>query len=112
MSKSFEIKGLKELEKQLSENATLEDVKPIVKMHGAKLQEYSMRKVVVDTGTLKRSIMLSSHDNGYTTRIKALVDYASYVEWGTRYQTAQPFIKPSYDKVKIQFKKDLERLFK
>jgi len=112
MAKSFEIKGLKELEKQLSENATPEGAKLIVKKNGAKLQEYSMRKVPVDTATLKRSIMLSSHDNGYTTRIKALVNYASYVEWGTRYQTAQPFIKPSYDKVKVQFRKDLERLFK
>jgi len=41
-----------------------------------------------------------------------LANYSSYVEWGTRFQNAQPFIKPSYDKQKIQFKKDLDRLFK
>lgn len=110
MSKSFSISGLGALEKKLKSNVEMQDIKNIVKKNGAEMQEMAMRKVPVDTATLKRSIMLSSHDDGYTTRVKALVNYASYVEFGTRYMTAQPFIKPSFFVQKYNFIKDLQRL--
>jgi len=110
--KGFEITGIDKLEKQLKKNATMQDVKNIVKMNGAELQQKAMRKAAVDTGSMKRYIMLSLLDGGLTSRINALMNYSSYVEWGTRYMSAQPFIKPAYNQQKIQFKKDLERLMK
>ena len=108
----FKLSGMDKLEKALSKNKDLSGVKRIVKGNGADMQKSAMRKAPVDTGTLKRYIMISMHDDGMSSRIKALANYSSYVEWGTRFQNAQPFIKPSYDKQKIQFKKDLDRLFK
>lgn len=108
----FKLSGMDNLEKALKKGTDLNGVRRIVKGNGANMQEMAMRKAPVDTGTMKRYIMLSVHDEGMTTRIKALANYSSYVEFGTRFQNAQPFIKPSYDKQKTQFKKDLDRLFK
>ena len=39
-------------------------------------------------------------------------DYSAYVEYGTRFQSAQPFVKPAYNVQKGVFIKDLERLLK
>ena len=37
-------------------------------------------------------------------------EYAAYVEYGTRYMNAQPYMRPSYTAQKEQFKSDLKKL--
>lgn len=51
----------------------------------------------VDTGTLQASIVKEAIDNG--NRVGSRVDYAGYVEHGTRYQHAQPYLRPALDSV-------------
>ena len=64
------------------------------------------------TGTTRRSITLQLTDNGYTAQVRPTTHYAAYVEWGTRFMTAQPFVRPSYQSQKRKFIDDLKRLMK
>lgn len=88
----------------------MNDVKRIVKSNGAALQESAQRKVPVDTGNLKRSIGLEIRDSGLTAEVEPTAEYAAYVEYGTRYMNAQPYMRPSYTAQKEKFKSDLKKL--
>lgn len=46
----------------------------------------------VDTGNLRNSIHY--HVDGDTMAVGTDVEYAAYVECGTRYMAAQPYVKP------------------
>lgn len=98
--------------KKLQQNGKLEAVKRVVKMNGAELQAKAQRNAPVDTGTLKRSISLVLRDGVLTAESEATAEYAPYVEWGTRFMNAQPFMRPAYYAQKEQFKSDLSRLMK
>ena len=80
------------------------------KSNGAALQESAQRKVPVDTGNLKRSIGLEIRDSGLTAEVEPTAEYAAYVEYGTRYMNAQPYMRPSYTAQKEKFKSDLKKL--
>lgn len=108
----MKVVGFDELQKKLRKNVKLADVKKIVAINGSQLTENSQKLAPVDTGNLKRSITMLTKDNGMTSRTKAHVDYAAYVEYGTRFQGKQPYMKPAYSKQKVKFLKDLERLMK
>ena len=87
-----------------------EKLRRTVKKHGAQMQSTSMRTVPVRTGTLKRSITLNIEDNGMTARMAPHTDYAQYVEYGTRHQTAKPYIRPAYDKQIVPFRKEVKKI--
>lgn len=107
---SMEFKGLDKLEKRLKEKAEMTDVKEVMKANGAELQEEAMRRAPVDTGALKRSITLEIEDFGLTARIGSTMEYAQYVELGTRFVTEQPFMKPAYFQQRHKLIKDLSKL--
>lgn len=107
---NFSIKGTSQIEKHLKRAATMNDVKNVVQLNTSEMQQKAQRKAPVDTGALKRYITLSVIDGGLTGRINALMNYSAYVEFGTRFQTAQPFIKPAYNEQKKQYERDLMRL--
>lgn len=117
------ITGLKELQKALKENATLDDVKSIVRNNGGKMQARAQKKAPVGTpastgipgyvgGTLKRSIGLEIIDGGLTAEVQPTAEYAPYVELGTRFMPAQPFLKPAWEEQKKIFRTDMQRLVK
>nr|DAW59143.1 MAG TPA: putative tail component [Caudoviricetes sp.] len=106
------VTGTDALRKKLQQNGRLEAVKRVVKMNGAELQAKAQRNAPVDTGTLKRSISLELRDGVLTAESEATAEYAPYVEWGTRFMNAQPFMRPAYYAQKEQFKSDLSRLMK
>lgn len=112
MAKVGRITGIKELNKKLRENATLDDVKKVVQMNGAELTSEAQWKAPLDTGTLERSITQTIKDDGLATTVEAGAEYAGYVEYGTRYMAAQPYMRPAFRKQKKKFKKDMERLVK
>ena len=64
----------------------------------------------MDTGTLKRSIGLEIRDGGLTAEVEPTAEYAAYVEYGTRYMSAQPYMRPSCTAQKEKFKSDLKSL--
>lgn len=102
--------GLKELQVHVAAGMDLDPVREVVKMNGAELQRKAMKNAPVDTGSLKRYIMLSVMDGGLTARINPLMNYSAYQEYGTRYMAAHPFMRPALNDQKKQFKADLKRL--
>lgn len=109
-------KGLKELEDQLKHNATLTDVKRVVRKNGEDLQRRIQRnadfKMGYQTGATKRSVSLNITDNGLTAESGPTTEYAEYLEYGTRFMDAQPFVKPALDDVEPKFMSDMQKLVK
>lgn len=124
----IKFEGIEKLEKALKENVKLTDVKKVVKHHGAALQENAQenadfrghwawkkgsgRVFQKPTGTLKRSIGLEFENDGLTAVVEPGVDYAAYVELGTRFMEAQPYLKPAWEQQHTKFKRDLEKLMR
>ena len=102
----IKLEGMEKLQVKLKKNVQMSDVKE----NGKSLQEAAQRKAPVDTGTLKRSIGLEIRDGGLTAEVEPTAEYAAYVEYGTRYMNAQPYMRPSYTAQKEQFKSDLKKL--
>ena len=119
----MKITGIDALQKKLRKNATLDDVKHVVKSNGAQLTtriqkhavfrgHYEGKKFVKPTGFTKRSVILSLSRNNLEATTGPTSDYAGYVEYGTRFQAAQPFVNPAFDIQKKIFLNDLKELTK
>lgn len=109
---AVKLKGVNELRLALGKKADMDAVKRMVKQNGAELQARAQRNAPVDTGNLKRSIRLDISDGGLTAESEATAEYAPYVEWGTRYMEAQPYMRPAFNEQKEQFRRDMDRLTK
>lgn len=55
----------------------------------------------VQTGRLRQSIGIQKVGDGHY-RVGTSVSYAPFVEYGTRHQRAQPFMRPAVEKVRQQ----------
>lgn len=110
----MEIRVDKGLVKALKEAQRTSEIQKVVLRNGAEMQEKAMRMAPVKTGHLMRSIGLSSDraDGGLSAKVAPNADYASYVEYGTRYMGAQPFIRPSFNQQKKKFESEMKRLMK
>lgn len=112
MAHTIKFVGLDKLESALLTKAQLGAVKTVVKKNGTRLQQEAQRIAPVDTGTLKRSIGVSIRDAGLTAVSGPTVHYGEYVELGTRFMSAQPYMRPALNSVKGKFKSDLKCLMK
>ena len=112
MAYTIKFTGLDELQRELIKRSHLEAAKTVVAKNGSRLQHGAQEKAPVDTGTLKRSIGLEIEDGGLTADVKATAHYAAYVELGTRFMNAQPYMEPALNEVKGQFNADLRKLVK
>ncbi len=108
----MKLSGVTELKKDLLNQAKMEVVKTAVKYHTASLTEKAQRRAPVDTGFLERSITQKIENDGLTGIVTAGAEYAGYVELGTRFMSAKPYMEPSFNEVKPAFIKDLERIKK
>jgi HK97 gp10 family phage protein len=112
----IKVEGLKELQKALKENVTLDDVKTVVKQNGSQLHRKMQSKADFtrgyQTGTTKRSIGLEIIDSGLTADVEPTTEYSPYLEYGTRFMDAQPFVKPALDEQAAKFKRDMQKLVK
>ena len=112
----MKVTGLKELQKALKDNVTMDDVKKVVRQNGSELQRKMQDNADFTrgyaTGETKRSIGLEITDGGFAAEVEPKTEYAPYLEYGTRFRDAQPFVKPAYDEQVQQFKKDMQRLVK
>lgn len=110
----LEIKGLDKLERSLKENVTMSDVKRVVRHNGSQMHQQMQAnadfKKGYQTGTTKRSIGLEIVDGGFTAEVEPGTEYSPYLEYGTRYMDAQPFVKPAYETQKGKFKSDMQKL--
>ncbi|MBR5290163.1 MAG: HK97 gp10 family phage protein [Erysipelotrichaceae bacterium] len=110
----IEVKGLDKLEKSLKENVTMDDVKRVVRKNGSELQNKVQDNAEFSkgyqTGTTKRSIGLEIKNSGFTAEVEPTTEYSPYVEYGTRFMEAQPFVKPGYEVQKKKFESDMQKL--
>lgn len=108
--------GLDKLEKALKDNVRMDDVKRVVRHNGSQLQSKMQNaadfKKGYQTGETKRSIGLEMQDGGFTAEVGPETEYSPYLEYGTRFMEAQPFINPPYEEQKKKFKQDMQRLVK
>ena len=51
-------------------------------------------------------------NNGMTAEVAPGMNYAAYVEYGTRYMAAQPYMRPAFMQQSERFKSDLAKLMK
>lgn len=113
--------GLEDLQKKLRENVSMNLVKKTVQQNGqelrSKIQEkaefrghYEGNKFVKPTGTTKRSVTLEIKDGGFTAESGPTTEYAEYVEYGTRFMEAQPFVRPALEEQASKFKRDMQKL--
>lgn len=105
---SFEFSGADALLKKLKKMANHDDIKQAVKINTTELAKGAVRNAPVDTGHLKRTIVPELTD--LVGKVKATAEYAPYVELGTRFMAAQPFISPAFMVQRIQFINDLKRI--
>ncbi len=122
---NFGIKGTGPLIKAMQKKSDLSAVKKVVQLNGSELQRRMQReasfkghyhngKFIPPTGTTKRSIGISSPmgDRGFAVRVAPNTYYSWWLEHGSRYMAAQPFVQPALLAQKMQFIRDLERLMK
>ena len=114
----IKINGIEELQAKLKKNVTMDDVKTVVQHNGELLDNTMVRQAVfgrfaehpTTTGDTARSITLTMSDGGLTATVAPETDYSFYLEVGTRFMPAQPFVKPAFDIVKPVFLDNLKKL--
>lgn len=104
------LSGIDGLLKALSGEEVKGKVSKVVQKHGAAMHKAALRNVPVDTGHLKRSITLET--DSMTATVQEHADYGIYVEMGTRYMGAQPYMKPALQSVEGAFVEDLRKAVK
>ena len=102
--------GFEKLEAKLTKNMDLSAVKTVVKKNGAEMQKKAMEEAPVLTHHLQKSIMLEITDGGKTAEVESTAEYGAYVELGTRFMKAQPYLKPAFEEQKEKFKADMKEL--
>jgi len=70
------------------------------------------RNAPVDTGKLRDNIGYDTDPMQKRVEVFSNAEYSGYVEFGTRFQNAQPYFTPAVRLAVRNLKKDLERLIK
>lgn len=129
MSKAtFQVDGIEALMEKLKRNTTMDDVKDVVKLNTSEMSRAMVRNAtfhghmeweakkglvfVKPTGATKRSIPIGTgfRNGGLIGFSGPLTEYAYWLEFGTRFMTAQPFVRPAFNAQADKFKSDLKRL--
>ena len=112
----IEVFHCEELVQKLKDNVKLDDVKRVVRHNGSQLNEKIVQNANFvrgyQTGTTKRSVQLRFENGDLTAVAGPTTHYAPYLEWGTRFMSAQPFVGPAFNAQKGKFHSDLSRLMK
>ena len=111
-STGVKLEGFEELKARLKKNVKLEDVKTVVRDHGSEMQNTAQEICPRASGRLSDSIKLELTDGEMTAEVAPHENYAAYVEYGTRYMNAQPYMRPAYMQESARFKADLAKLMK
>lgn len=108
------VRGMDALQEALKDTVTLDDVKRVVSKNGEELQIKMKENADFTrgyaTGTTKRSIGVKELDKGFTVEVGPETNYSPYLEHGTRFMTAQPFVRPAYEEQKKKFLSDMKKL--
>ena len=112
----IKVNGLEDFAKSLKPNVTMDDVKRIVQTNGNRLTRYMKEQTThayvkgFSTGDTAGSINAEPRDGGLTVAVGATMNYNPYIEYGTRYMSAEPILDPSLERVRPQFLGDLDKI--
>jgi HK97 gp10 family phage protein len=73
------------------------------------IEDEAARRAPVDTGRLRGSITGKTISDD-EAEVGANVGYAPYVEYGTKFQAAQPYMRPAVDTHKKQLTQDFRKM--
>lgn len=85
------------------------EVSSLVKNTLYGIETDAKRNCPVDTGRLRGSITTNIIST-YSGEVGTNVEYAEYVEYGTRYQSAQPYFEPAVEKNEDKFNDALDEI--
>ena len=108
----IEIEGGDELVRSIKKRLGADRVVPVIRRNTTQAQKKAMRLAAVDTGFMKRSITMRIDFTGLAGYITASADYSPYVEYGTRYNDSQPFMRPAAREQAPIFLSDLKNLIR
>lgn len=110
MKMNIKVTGIDELTAALDPGKTNEQLKKAVQVNAGQLHRKANRKVPVITGFLRRSILPPSFSpDGMSAIVRATAEYAPYVEFGTRFKAARPYMTPAFNEVRQQFLDDVKK---
>lgn len=98
------VANLQKLSKQIQQAVKKEFV-----WAGVETQNRARVNCPVDTGTLRNSITYEQKGD-FDIIVGAYTDYASFVEYGTRKMSAQPYLNPAFEEVSKEFQARIERI--
>ena len=110
------LEGLDDLTAALKAKMDLTEVPQIVKKHGAQLSSRTQSNMQAaythgySSGRTRRSVKPIFSDGGMTVSVGPTTDYFSYLEYGTRFMSAMPTLKPAFDVQSQMFINELKRL--
>lgn len=116
MAKTIRFEGLADLQKGLAKRTNLDAVKRVIRKNGDQMNAVMKKNTQsafqkgYSTGDTAGSVNTELTDGGMTVEAGPTTDYHAYVELGTRFMEAEPFIKPAWETQKEQFKKDMDKL--
>lgn len=103
--------GFEEFKKALEVLADDKFIKHQLKESGKELDNLMKKKATFvkgyQTGNTKRSISLQISEDGKKAVVQPNTEYAPYLEFGTRYMEAQPFVRPAFNEVEPIFKENM-----
>ncbi|MDD3230027.1 MAG: HK97 gp10 family phage protein [Oscillospiraceae bacterium] len=122
MGRGIRVEGIDALAGVLKKNATLDDVRRAVRKNGRELQGVMVKNSGESTfcrgfftGALKQDVSAQGFklkDGGLTACVGSTKAYGPYLEFGTRFMAAEPFVKPSLDVQAPIFESDMRKLVK
>ncbi|GGI64250.1 hypothetical protein GCM10011459_20840 [Limosilactobacillus caviae] len=110
------LEGLDELQTAIKAKMDLTEVPQVVKKHGAQLSSRTQSNMQTaythgySTGRTRRSVKPIFSDGGMTVSVGLTTDYFPYLEYGTRFMSAMPTLKPAFDVQSQMFINELKRL--
>ena len=106
------IEGGDEMVRAIRSRFNHDKVARVVKRNTSQAQRKAMQYAPVDTGFMKRSITMDVDVTGLAGYITVGADYGAYLEYGTRFNSEQPFLRPARNEQAPIFLKDLQNLIR
>jgi len=104
-----------DIEKLSKMNVGFQDkIKAVVQIAARNIETDAKQRMTdwpaVDTGDTRSSIFVSPGTPSFTQQIGPTTEYAPFIEFGTRYMSARPFMIPALEKEAPRFEEALEQI--
>lgn len=116
MGANVTFKGIEKPQMKLESVKNLDAAKKILSVNTGELNNLMQRNASFagkyTKGQTKRSITSTIQGSGLSSVTKPGTHYSPYLEYGTRYMSAQSFVRPSFNVQKLIFLSDMRALLR